>query len=135
MSHSFKNNFTCYLQVKVRARLSRPRQRGRSGKHARGGYSIGRSIGHGGRSSWSPAISRMDSSRYAGRSGHVVQSHSALGSGFKRPLAPRDRYLVVDVVDDRIGSRRRMPPPERSLGRRSPGIFLIILCLHYVIIL
>ncbi|KAJ8625017.1 hypothetical protein MRB53_033547 [Persea americana] len=107
-------------KVKVRARLSRPRQRGRSGKHARGGYSIGRSIGRGGRSSWSPAISRMDSSRYAGRSGRVVQSHSALGSGFRQPLAPRDRYLVADVVDDRIGSRRRLPPPERSLGRRSP---------------
>lgn len=112
------------MQVKVRARLSRPRQRGRSGKHARGGYSIGRSVGRGGRSPWAPSISRMDSLRYAGRSGHVVQSRSAYGSGFKRPLAPRDRHPVADVVAERMGSRRHLPPSDRSLGQRSPGIYI-----------
>ncbi|XP_077212923.1 uncharacterized protein LOC143848035 [Tasmannia lanceolata] len=107
-------------KVKVRARLSRPRQRGRSGKHARGGYSIGHGVGRGGRPSWGIA-SHVDSWRSSGRSGRGFQDRYSFGDGFKRPLGARDRHLVADVVPDRIGSRQRLPPLERSLDQRSPG--------------
>ncbi|XP_058087103.1 uncharacterized protein LOC131234323 [Magnolia sinica] len=107
-------------KVKVRARLSRPRQRGRLGKYARGGYSIGHSGSRGGRSSWGLGMPHMDTWRLAGRSGRDTQDHSTYTTGLKRPLGLRDRHAVVDEVPERLGSRRRLPPVERSLGRRSP---------------
>ncbi|KAF8411430.1 hypothetical protein HHK36_003979 [Tetracentron sinense] len=107
-------------KVKVRARLSRPRQRGKSAKHARGGYLVGHSGGRGGKSPWGPSMPRMDSWRFAGRSGRGIQSCNTYGVGFKQSLGPRDKYPVMDVVRNRVGSRRQVPPLERSYDQRSP---------------
>ncbi|KAJ4964529.1 hypothetical protein NE237_016378 [Protea cynaroides] len=108
-------------KVKVRARLSRPRQRGKSTKYARGGYLIGRGGHRGGRASWSSSVPHMDSWRFAGRSERVTQSRSSYGGGYKRPFDPRDRRPPVDIIPERVGDRRRVPSPPRSYDRRSPG--------------
>ncbi|MCL7022046.1 hypothetical protein MKW94_019848, partial [Papaver nudicaule] len=97
-------------KVKVRVRLSRPRQRCKSVKHERGG-------GRGGRSFWSPSLHRMDSSRFAGRSGRGFQSYSSYGGDYKR-FGPRDRYTDMDIYRDRVGSRRGYPSSERSYDQR-----------------
>ncbi|XP_043690009.1 heterogeneous nuclear ribonucleoprotein R-like isoform X2 [Telopea speciosissima] len=107
-------------KVKVRARLSRPRQRGKSAKHARGGYLVGHS-GHRGGRAWSSSMPRMDSWRFAGRSERVTQSRNSYGGGYKRPFDPRDRHPPVDIIPERVGDRRRMPSLPRSYDRRSPG--------------
>nr|DAD22001.1 TPA_asm: hypothetical protein HUJ06_023464 [Nelumbo nucifera] len=106
-------------KVKVRARLSRPRQRGKSTRHARGGYLVGRGSGRGGKAPWGSGISRMDSWRFSSRSGRTIPSRSTYSGSFKRPFDYRDRHPVMDVVPDRVGSRR-LPSPERSFDRRSP---------------
>ncbi|KAF9609559.1 hypothetical protein IFM89_016995 [Coptis chinensis] len=105
-------------KVKVRARLSRPRQRGKSSRHARGGYMVGHGGGRGGRTSWDSS----DSWGYAGRSGRDMQSHRTYSGGFKRPLGSRERYPITDMAPSRIDSRRRLPSSERSYDRRSPGL-------------
>ncbi|PIA52057.1 hypothetical protein AQUCO_01000143v1 [Aquilegia coerulea] len=109
-------------KVKVRARLSRPRQRGKSSRHARGGYMIGHDGGRGGRTSWGSSGPHSDSWRFAGRSGRDIHSHRPYTGGFRRPLGPRDRYPDSDVAPSRVESRRRVPSMERSYDRRSPGL-------------
>lgn len=118
--------FVHYLQVKVKATLSRPLQTVRSRKQVRGGHSIGHSLDRGGQSSRAHSVSRMDSLRLAGRKEHDVQSRRTYGGGFKRPFSPRDGHPVAGVASDRVGSRRHLPPLERSLGRRSPGMYIIM---------
>ncbi|XP_043722096.1 heterogeneous nuclear ribonucleoprotein Q-like isoform X2 [Telopea speciosissima] len=108
-------------KVKVRARLSRPRQRGRIAKHARGGYLVGHSGSRGGNAPWSSSMPLTDSWRYAGRSDRVTQSRSSYGGGYKQPLGPRDRHPQVDVISDRVGGRRRVLSPRRSYDQMSPG--------------
>ncbi|XP_042493385.1 heterogeneous nuclear ribonucleoprotein Q-like [Macadamia integrifolia] len=108
-------------KVKVRARLSRPRQRGKSAKHARGGYLVGHSGYRGGKAPWGSSMPHMDSWRFAGRSNRVTQSRSSYGGGYRRPLDPRDRHPPVDIIPERVGDRRRVSSPPRSYDRRSPG--------------
>eukprot|EP00262_Sarcandra_glabra_P010038 TRINITY_DN248_c0_g1_i1.p1 TRINITY_DN248_c0_g1~~TRINITY_DN248_c0_g1_i1.p1 ORF type:complete len:738 (-),score=151.75 TRINITY_DN248_c0_g1_i1:460-2673(-) len=111
-------------KVKVRARLSRPRQRGRSGKHTRGDYTtIRRGGGRGGRGPWGIGMPHTDSWRFSGRGGRDTQDRGKYGSGYKRPLGSRDRHPVMDVVPDRVGSRQRLPPRERSFDWRSPPVY------------
>ncbi|KAL5992530.1 hypothetical protein ACLOJK_013449 [Asimina triloba] len=107
-------------KVKVRARLSRPRQRGRLGKHARGGYSIGHSGSRGGRSSRSLGPPRVDPWRVTGRSGRDIPGRRSYAGSLKRPLGPRDRHIIEDEAPDRLGRRWRLTSAERSLDRRSP---------------
>ncbi|XP_042485038.1 heterogeneous nuclear ribonucleoprotein Q-like [Macadamia integrifolia] len=107
-------------KVKVRARLSRPRQRGKSVKHARGGYLVGHSDSWGGKAPLRSSMSHTDSWGYAGRSERVTQSRSSYGGGYKQMLGPRDRYPPVDVIPDRVGDRR-VSSSRRSYDRMSPG--------------
>uniref|UniRef100_A0A5B6ZU90 RRM domain-containing protein n=1 Tax=Davidia involucrata TaxID=16924 RepID=A0A5B6ZU90_DAVIN len=106
-------------KVKVRARLSRPRQRGKSARHARGGYPIGHGGHRGVNASWGSSLSHMDPSRFTGRSGRSIQSRSAYDGGIKQSFDPRDRRPIVDVVPNRVGNRRQFPSPDRSFSRRS----------------
>lgn len=108
-------------KVKVRARLSRPRQRGKSSRYARGGFMVGRGGTRGGRSSWGSSGSYNDSWRYTSRSDRGIPSRRTYSGDFKRPLGYRDRYPVTDVARTRVESRRRMPSSERSYDRRSPA--------------
>ncbi|KAI3831801.1 hypothetical protein MKW92_053931, partial [Papaver armeniacum] len=102
-------------KVKVRVRLSRPRQRGKSVKHGQGGYSE-RGGARGGRPFWNPSLHRTES-RFAARSGRGFQSYSSYGGDYKR-FAPRDRYADIDISRDRVGSRRGYPSSERSYDPR-----------------
>ncbi|XP_059592041.1 uncharacterized protein LOC100266805 isoform X6 [Vitis vinifera] len=106
--------------VKVRARLSRPRQRGKSAKHARGGYLVAQGSGRGFKAPWGSSSSRMDSWKFTGRGGRSMQTRGAYDGGLKRPVGPRDRHSMMEMVPTRVGSRRRFPSPESSFGRRSP---------------
>lgn len=111
-----------YLQVKVRARLSRPRQRGKSAKHARGGYLVARGTGRGFKAPWGSSSSRMDSWRSTGHGGRSMQTRGAYDSSLKRPIGPRDRHPMMEMVPTKYGSRRRFPSPESAFSRRSPGV-------------
>ena len=112
-----------YLQVKVRARLSRPRQRGKSAKHARGGYPVTQGTSRGYKDQWGSSTSRIDSWRFTSRGGRSMQTRGAYDDdGLKRSVGPRDRYPTMEMVPTRVGGRRRFPSPESSFGRRSPGV-------------
>lgn len=102
-------------KVKVRVRLSRPRQRGKSVKHGQGGY-LERGGARGGRPFWNPSLHRTES-RFAARSGRGFQSYSSYGGDYKR-FGPRDRYADIDISRDRVGSRRGYPSSERSYDPR-----------------
>ncbi|XP_068637678.1 uncharacterized protein [Aristolochia californica] len=102
-------------KVKVRARLSRPRQRVKPSRHGRGGYPIGRSGSRGGRASWNY---HMDSWRLGGRNERGLESRPMYNDNFRCFEGPRTRY-PIDVGMDRVGSRRGFPPTERSHFRRS----------------
>ncbi|KAL5705168.1 hypothetical protein ACHQM5_023507 [Ranunculus cassubicifolius] len=106
-------------KVKVRARLSRPRQRGKSSRHARGGFAVGRSFGRGGRTSWGSGGSYGDS-RYGSRYERDIPSRRTYSGSYRPSYGSRDRYS--DVSSTRDVSRRRAPSSERSYSRRSPGV-------------
>ncbi|XP_077235135.1 uncharacterized protein LOC143877150 [Tasmannia lanceolata] len=104
-------------KVKVRARLSRPHQRGR-GKHGvRGDLRVGRGGPlRGGRgSSWGRATPFH---RFSGRGTRFMGGRGAplTGRGFKRPLGYRDRRPVMAPPE----RARPLPPPQRSYDRRPP---------------
>ncbi|OUZ99610.1 RNA recognition motif domain [Macleaya cordata] len=104
-------------KVKVRARLSRPRQRGKSVKHGQGGYLVERGGGRGSRAHWNPGMPRMDPWRFAGRSARGMPNYTKYSVDFKRSVVPRDRY----AAPDRVGSRWGFPSSERSFDQRRPG--------------
>ncbi|KAL1339162.1 hypothetical protein AAHE18_U014100 [Arachis hypogaea] len=96
-------------KAKVRARLSRPLQRGR-GKHiSRGDYRPGRGSATMARPSWS---------RPAPRSFPPPRTVRGIGSRLPpvRPVSVRDRRPIMSVP---VRSRP-MPPPARSYERRPP---------------
>ncbi|XP_041011584.1 uncharacterized protein LOC121255368 isoform X2 [Juglans microcarpa x Juglans regia] len=100
-------------KLKVRARLSRPRQRGKSARQARGGYVVAHGSGRGDRGPWGSSISRIDHRRSIDHGGRSIQSR---GDGVSnRSYGPRDR----DVVSYGLGSGQQYSSPERSYGRRS----------------
>lgn len=102
-------------KIKIRARLSRPRQRGKSARQARGGYVIGHGSDHGSRGPWGSGSSRFDPHKSIDRVGRSIQSRGAIDGGLNRAYGPRDR----NVVSHGVGSGRRFSSPERSYGRRS----------------
>ncbi|XP_020083759.1 nucleolin isoform X1 [Ananas comosus] len=102
-------------KVKVRARLSRPHQKGRGKRSLRGNYRIG--LGP-------PRVSRLSYGRPPPRRApppRLSRPLSARGApigarGFKRPISIRDRRPVLAVTE----RPRRLPPPERTYERRPP---------------
>ncbi|KAI3905154.1 hypothetical protein MKX01_017400, partial [Papaver californicum] len=98
-------------KVKVRARLSRPHQRGR-GKHPHGDFRPGRGIPYPSRGgSWIRPVSRSfpGCSLRGGIGGRLPPPR---GRGFKSPI--RGRRPVMDMPE-RV---RPLPPPVRSYTRR-----------------
>ena len=103
-------NAFSFFQAKVRARLSRPLQRGR-GKHvSRGDYRSSRGSGSMARPSWSRPAPRSFPSRGV----------RGIGSRLPpvRPVSMRDRRPVMSVP---VRSRPMAPPP-RSYDRRQAGM-------------
>ncbi|XXG75714.1 hypothetical protein AAC387_Pa08g0227 [Persea americana] len=100
-------------KVKVRARLSRPHQKGRVRRDIREDQWFGRGISRGGRGSWAPAPLR----RFPGRGASGVGGYKPpLSShGFRRPSVVRDRRPVVAAP---VRARHLPPPPARSYDRR-----------------
>ncbi|RRT80998.1 hypothetical protein B296_00001494 [Ensete ventricosum] len=102
-------------KVKVRARLSRPHQRGRVRHDPRGIFRVGRGAPRGGRVPYGrPPPRRFPS--YAPRS-IVARGMPIGGRGLRRPFGYRDRHPVMAVPE----RTRRLPPPERSYDRRPPA--------------
>ncbi|XP_071725677.1 uncharacterized protein [Rutidosis leptorrhynchoides] len=107
-------------KVKVRARLSRPRQRGKSAKYARGGYTVGADNYGGYSSSWEPS-NRMDASRFTDRGRRSIRDRSPYEGSRRRSFSSRDDRGYDMSVSDRTGSRRPYTSStDRSLKRRSP---------------
>nr|XP_043619124.1 heterogeneous nuclear ribonucleoprotein Q-like isoform X2 [Erigeron canadensis] len=107
-------------KVKVRARLSRPRQRGKSAKYARGGYTVGADSYGGYSSSWEPSGNRLDSHRFGDRGRRSIRDRSPYDGGRRRSFSSRDDRGYDVSVSDRIGSKRPYTSTDRSLRRRSP---------------
>lgn len=109
-----------FLQVRVRARLSRPNQKGRGKHSARSDHKIARGPSRhaGGYSRGLPG--RALPSRLA--RGAASQSH--LPPARARPAAARDRRPYGGLPD----RSRHLPPPARSYERRLPGDFLYSSC-------
>jgi len=108
-------------KVKVKARLSKPRQKGRLSKHGvRGGYKVGRGRGRGstrgGRGPWVRAPAHFEPRRFASRGGRFIGRGQIGGRGVKRPLV-RNAY---PPVSERLPSRH-LPPFERARDRRPPA--------------
>lgn len=101
------------IQAKVRARLSRPLQRGK-GKHvSRGDFRSGRGAGRVTRSSWGRPMPRGLPARGARGFGSRLPPPS-----MKRPIGLRDRRPVMPMP---ARARPMPPPPPRSYDRRAPG--------------
>ncbi|KAI3810290.1 hypothetical protein L1987_19901 [Smallanthus sonchifolius] len=107
-------------KVKVRARLSRPRQRGKSAKYARGGYTVGADNYGGYRSSWEPSSNRVDAPRFSDRARRTIRDRSPYDTGRRRSYDSRDNREYDVSVSDRTASKRPYTSTDRSLKRRSP---------------
>lgn len=105
------NNYdSIYLQAKVRARLSRPLQRGH-GKHVgRGDFRSGRGSGRVARPSWTRPAPRSFPARGVRGIGSRVPP--------VRPVSVRDRRPVMSMP---VRARPVAPPP-RSYDRRPAGM-------------
>lgn len=108
--------------MKVRARLSRPRQRGKSAKYARGGYTVGTDSYGGYRSSWEPGLNRSDTHRFSDRSRRTIRDRSPYDTGRRRSYDSRENREYDISVSDRTASKRPYTSIDRSLKRRSPGM-------------
>ncbi|KAL3833043.1 hypothetical protein ACJIZ3_007779 [Penstemon smallii] len=101
-------------KAKVRARLSRPLQRGK-GKHvARGDFGPRRGSSRGGRSPWGRPFPRSIPLR--GHRGFGPRLPPVLDRGFKRPVSIRDRRPVMSFPP----RGRPAAAPPRSYDRRPP---------------
>ncbi|GAB4861998.1 hypothetical protein Ancab_037252 [Ancistrocladus abbreviatus] len=99
-------------KAKVRARLSRPLQRGR-GRHAsRGEHRVGHVAGRSLRAPWNRLPPRALSSRSARGSRMPPVADRSL----KRPIGLRDRRPPMPIPT----RSRPLPPPPRSHDRRAP---------------
>jgi hypothetical protein len=101
--------------------LSRPRQRGKSARQARGGYVVAYGSGRGGRDSWGSSTSRIDPSRSIDHGGRSIRSHGMIDGGPNRSYGSRDR----DAVLYGVRSGRQFSSPEKSYGSRSSGMMLL----------
>ncbi|KAK3433922.1 hypothetical protein EUGRSUZ_D01204 [Eucalyptus grandis] len=98
-------------KAKVRARLSRPLQRGKGKYSSRGDMRSTRVVGRPSRGSWSrPAIRSFPARGIRGIGGRIPSA------SLKRPVAIRDRRPVMAVPP----RARPLPPPTRSYDRRPP---------------
>ncbi|KAL3537096.1 hypothetical protein ACH5RR_000462 [Cinchona calisaya] len=101
-------------KAKVRARLSRPLQRGK-GKHiARGDFRPGRVPVRGMRTPWSRPVPHSIPVR--GTKGLPPRMPPVIDRGFRRPAAFRDRRSVMDIPP----RARPVAPPPRSYERKPP---------------
>lgn len=104
------------FQAKVRARLSRPLQRGK-GKHVtRGDFRPGRGSIRGARSPWSRPVPRDIPVRGPRSVGPRLPP--VVDRGFKRPVGIRDRRPFMAVPP----RGRPVAPLPRSYDRRPPGM-------------
>lgn len=101
-------------KAKVRARLSRPLQRGKGKSHPRGDHKGSRVAGRRPRAPWNRPLPRPLPARARGLGGRVPV---AVGRGFKRPVGIRDRRPPPHVP----ARARPVPPPPRSYERRAPA--------------
>ncbi|KAL4555963.1 hypothetical protein LXL04_038597 [Taraxacum kok-saghyz] len=116
-------------KVKVRARLSRPRQRGKSAKYARGGYTVGPD-GYGSSSykgAWEGGGSgshRIDSQRFSerGSTRRSIRDRSPYEGRRRSSFDSRVDSRVDRGYDVSVSDRTRRPysSTDRSLKRRSP---------------
>lgn len=100
-------------KAKVRARLSRPLQRGK-GKHVARDFRPGRGHARATRAPWSRSVPRSLPVR--GARGIGGRLPPAADRGMKRPVGLRDRRPVMAMPV----RGRPMPPPSRSYDRRPP---------------
>ncbi|KAG6492970.1 heterogeneous nuclear ribonucleoprotein Q-like [Zingiber officinale] len=102
-------------KVKIRARLSRPHQRGRVKRSLHGSFKSSRDFPRSGHVSYhQPPPTRFSSYAYRPVGARGVPSGSR---SMKKPLGYRDRHPEM-IVAERV---RRLPPPERSYQRRLPA--------------
>lgn len=97
----------------MRARLSRPLQRGKGKYSSRGDMRSARVAGRSSRGSWSRPAVRSFSARGIRGTGSRIPSAS-----LKRPVAMRERRPVMAMPP----RARPLPPPTRSYDRRPPGM-------------
>lgn len=103
-------------KAKVRARLSRPLQRGR-GKHvSRGDYRYGRAPVRSSRGPWSHPVPRSIPLR--GTRNVPSRVPPVMDRGFKRTIGVRDRRPVMSIPP----RARPVAPPPRSYDRRPPVV-------------
>ncbi|KAL4310294.1 hypothetical protein GQ457_01G052450 [Hibiscus cannabinus] len=99
-------------KAKVRARLSRPHQRGRGKHHGRDSFRSGHGSGRVMRSSWNNPAPR-------GPHPYDVRGTSSRAppASLKRPVGLRDRRPIMSAA---ARGRPLAPPPPRSYDRRAP---------------
>ncbi|XP_057532384.1 uncharacterized protein LOC130810369 isoform X2 [Amaranthus tricolor] len=101
-------------KAKVRARLSRPLQRGKGKGHSRGDHKGARIIGRRPRAPWNRPLPRAFPPRARGLGSRIP---AAAGRGLKRPIGIRDRRPPPPMP----ARARPLPPPSRSYERRAPA--------------
>lgn len=106
--------FDMCFQVKVRARLSRPLQKGRGKFGRRVEYlRTERTASRGGRFSWSRPLPY----RTVGQSSRPVGGRGPIGiRGVERPTDFKSRRPIMGTAE----RMRQLPPPGRSYDRRPP---------------
>ncbi|KAF8032210.1 hypothetical protein BT93_D1204 [Corymbia citriodora subsp. variegata] len=98
-------------KAKVRARLSRPLQRGKGKYSSRGDMRSTRVVGRSSRGSWSrPAVRSFPARAIRGTGGRIPSA------SLKRPVTLRERRPVMAMPP----RARPLPPPTRSYDRRPP---------------
>lgn len=105
--------YICIIQVKVRARLSRPLQRGR-GRYGARSLRPRRGLMHGPPAPWSRPISRRPPVRASRGSTRFPRPADR---SFKRTVAVRDRRPAMAPR-----GRPMTPLSSRSYDRRPPGM-------------
>jgi len=106
-----------FAQAKVRARLSRPSQRGKGKSHSRGEHRGARVTRRRLRAPWNrPLPPRPRPARGRGIGSRVAAAPDY--RGLKRPVGLRDRRPPPAIP----ARPRPLPPPPRSYERRAPGI-------------
>ncbi|CAI9101212.1 OLC1v1038484C3 [Oldenlandia corymbosa var. corymbosa] len=101
-------------KAKVRARLSRPLQRGKGKSGSRGELRTGRGPVRGLRSPWTRTVTHSVPLR--GSRGVSSRVPPIVDRGFKRPASFRDRRPIMAVPT----RSRPLPPPPRPYERRPP---------------
>ncbi|XAR49469.1 hypothetical protein NMG60_11032688 [Bertholletia excelsa] len=104
---------------KVRARLTKPRHRGKHGKYARG-YPIEHGSHQEHMDSRGSQMLSVNPRKLAGHNGRNT-NHSSYDRVHKQSRTRRGRDMDVDVFPDMVKRRRQFASLDRSFGQRSPG--------------